>query len=145
MSSTLSALSTGLLVVYAGMILWMLRRPARDAYRLHQSDTSNWRYLGMATAVVLFLGRVVFVERKPQVAVAMLLALVVAVRVSRTIEAAAAETSTGAHAYGNANPPPEVSPIRKMILLMPTRVGQHATSGAWPPFMGHKFPLGDRR
>ncbi|MFD2655312.1 hypothetical protein ACFSUP_04255 [Gracilibacillus thailandensis] len=143
--SSLSALSTGLMVVYGAMILWMLRGPARDAYRLHHSDTSNWRYLGMATAVALFLGRVVFVDRKPQVAVAMVLALVLAVGVSRSIEAAVEEMSTASHAWANGNPPPEVSPIKKMELLMPTRVGQHATRGAWPPFMGHKFPLGDQR
>jgi len=145
MSSPLSPLTTGLLVVYGVLILWMLRGPARDAYRLHQSDTPNWRYLGMATAVVLVLGRVVVVERQPQVAVAMVLAVVVGVGVSRSIDAAAAEISTGSQRWDTANPPPELSAIKKMDLLMPTRVGQHATSGAWPPFMGHKFPLGDRR
>ena len=42
------------------------------------------------------------------------------------------------------NPPPEVSAIKKMNLLMPVRVGQHGPRPTWPPFWGHRFPLGCR-
>ena len=70
------------------------------------------------------------------------LIIVIAAIVVVTVHAAIRVADGGGD---SANPPPDVSPIKKMNLLMPVRVGQHGPRSTWPPFWGHRFPLGDRR
>ena len=70
--------------------------------------------------------------------VIIVIAAIVVMTIHAAIEMVDGETNSG-------NPPPEVSAIKKMNLLMPVRVGQHGTAAVWPPFWGHRFPLGCRR
>lgn len=45
----------------------------------------------------------------------------------------------------DANPPPVVSPAKKAERSWPTRAHRTDTAPAWPPFSGHRVPLGGGR
>lgn len=145
----ISVFVRALMVIYGVALVVLLVPVARHAHSLHQNDTSNWRYLGIATAVAVILARIAFVERRPARAVAIVIGLALAVSVSQAVtelvEEATQELSKTPLWRGGSNPPPELSAIKKMQLLMPAGVGEGAVEGAWPPFWGHRFPLGDRR
>jgi len=52
------------------------------------------------------------------------------------------EAEKAREAVDKRNPPPELSPLRALDLLMPTQKPAAVKKSHWPPFWGHKHGLG---
>lgn len=126
-------------VVLLPVVLWaagglMLLHHGLEA--AHNSDRSWWFHAGRAS-----VWAPVYVRRP----VVVLGAITAEEAVGTIVEELSAALDHGMAGVRSGNPPPEVPPIQEANLRMPTTYPfERARHLAWPPFIGHRFAIGDR-
>lgn len=122
-------------VIFASVLL-----AVHHIQKLHRDDQPDWYHVGRGFAHLEWIVHEVARTRQPVAVLVALLMFIFLEGVMREV----GELTSGSSSHSG-NPPPELSPVKKMQLQMSTEYPFKRDTQKWPDFFGHKFPLGESR